>query len=158
MGILLDSGASASIISENCIHTKNYYLRKTSSKMWNTMAVLFAILYKTEVNLKLPELFHTAHISAPFHVTKQDSTYNLIFGRDLLRELNIVLNFSNNTVECNNIHINMKPRHCTPETNFTIQESKSVQNATTHMKKILDAKYEKADLKKIVKQLKYLNK
>ena len=117
------------------------------------MAGLFAMMYKTEVNLKLPELFHTAHISAPFHVTKQDSTYDLIFGRDLLRELNIVLNFSNNTVECNNIHINMKPRHCTPETNFAIQESKSVQNATMRMKKILDAKYEKADLKQIVKQL-----
>ena len=50
----------------------------------------------------------------------------------------------------------MKPRHCTPETNFAIQESKSVRNATTCMKKILDAKYEKADLKQIVKQLKYL--
>ena len=30
------------------------------------MAGVFATSYKTEVNLKLPELFHTAHISAPF--------------------------------------------------------------------------------------------
>ena len=120
------------------------------------MAGLFATLYETEVNLKLPELFHTAHISAPFHVTKQNSTYDLIFGRDLLRELNIVLNFSNNTAECNNVHISIKPRNCTPETNFTIQESESARNATMCMKKILDANYEKADLKQIVKWLKYL--
>ena len=72
--MLLDSGASASIISENCVRTKNYYLRKTLSNTWSTMAGSFATSYETEVNLKLPELFHTAHISVPFHVTKQDST------------------------------------------------------------------------------------
>ena len=156
--ILLDSGASASIISEKYVRKKNYYLEKTTSNTWSTMAGSFATSYETEVQLKLPELYHTAHITATFHVTKQIGNYDLIFGRDLLRELNIVLNFSNNTVECNDYHMDMKPRNCTAETNFAIQESESVRNATTRIKKILDAKYEKADLKQLVKSLNYLQK
>ena len=156
--ILLDSGASASIISEKHVRNKNYYLDKTKSNTWSTMAGSFATSYETEIQLKLPELFHTAHITAPFHVTKRMHNYDIIFGRDLLRELNIVLNFSNNTVVCNDYNMDMKPKDCTAETNFSIQESESVKNATSRLKKILDAKYEKADLKQVVKSLEYLKK
>ena len=156
--ILLDSGASASIINEKYARKKNYFLRKTSSNTWTTMAGSFATSYETEVKLQLSELFRTAHISAQFHVTKQESAYDLIFGRNLLRELGIILNFNKNTVECNNIDIPMKPRNCTSETHFAIQESENVQNATARIKKILDAKYEKADLKQVVKELKHLCK
>ena len=42
-------------------------------------------------------------------------------------------------------------------THFTIQDSKNVRNATKRIKKILDANYEKANLKKLVNNLKYLN-
>ena len=37
-------------------------------------------------------------------------------------------------------------------------ESENVQNATARIKKILDAKYEKADLKQVVKELKHISK
>ena len=76
--ILLDSGASASIINEKYVHKKNYYLKKTSSNTWTTMAGSFATSYETEVKLQLLELFRMAHISAQFHVTKQESAYDLI--------------------------------------------------------------------------------
>ena len=42
------------------------------------------------------------------------------------------------------------------KTHFTIQDSKNVRNATKRIKKILDVNYEKANLKKIVNNLKYL--
>jgi len=122
------------------------------------MAGSFATSYETEVTLQLSELYHTAHISAQFHVTKQESAYDLIFGRNLLRELGIILNFNKNTVECNNIDIPMKPRNCTSETHFAIQESENVQNATARIKKILDATYEKANSKQVVKELIHLSK
>ena len=35
-------------------------------------------------------------------------------------------------------------------TNFTIQESKNIKSATNRIKEILDAKYEKANLKDII--------
>ena len=41
--------------------------------------------------------------------------------------------------------------------NFVIQESKNVKSTTNRIKKILDAKYEKANLKEITTKLKYLN-
>ena len=40
-------------------------------------------------------------------------------------------------------------------THFTIQDSKSIKNATKRIKKIFDANYKKANLKKIVNDLKY---
>ena len=52
----------------------------------------------------------------------------------------------------------MKPRDCTVEGHFAIEESANVQQATSRIKKILDAKYEKANLKQIVKSLNYLEK
>ena len=42
-------------------------------------------------------------------------------------------------------------------THFTIQDNKNVRNATNRIKKFLDANYKKANLKKIVTNLKYLN-
>ena len=48
---------------------------------------------EAEVNIKLPELNFTAHIFAPFHPTSQKSNYDVIFGQDLLLELEINLDF-----------------------------------------------------------------
>ena len=42
-------------------------------------------------------------------------------------------------------------------TNFAIQESKNIKSATNRIKKILDTKYDKANLKEIITKLKYLN-
>ena len=42
-------------------------------------------------------------------------------------------------------------------TNFAIHESKNNKSATNRIKKILDANYEKANLKEITTKLKYLN-
>ena len=44
-------------------------------------------------------------------------------------------------------------------TNFAIQERNNIKSATNRIKKILDAKYEKANLKDIASKLKlkYLN-
>ena len=39
---------------------------------------------------------------------------------------------------------------------FTIQDSKNVRHASKRIKKILDASYKKANLKKIVNNSKYL--
>ena len=42
-------------------------------------------------------------------------------------------------------------------THFTIQDSENVRNATKRREKSLDANHEKANLKQIVTNLKYLN-
>ena len=53
------------------------------------MAGSFSTSCEAEIKIKLPELSTMAHIFAPFHVTSQKSIYNVIFGRDILREVAI---------------------------------------------------------------------
>ena len=69
--ILMDSGASASIIHDSFVRTNKFNTRKTSANKWSTMAGSFSTSYEVEVKLKLPELNVTAHIIAPFHVTNK---------------------------------------------------------------------------------------
>ena len=113
------------------------------------MARSFLTSSEVKVRIKLPELNTTAHISAPFHVTDQRSNYDVIFGRNLLRELGISLDFQNNFVGWKESKIHMKPINCKIKKHFAIQDSKNVRNSTNRIKKILDARYEKANLKSI---------
>ena len=50
-------------------------------------------------------------MSVSCHVTKQKSNYDLILGREILRELGIKLDFSNNTTNWKDVSIPMKPAH-----------------------------------------------
>ena len=78
--ILIDSGASASIIHDSFVRKNEFTTRKTSANKWSTTTESFLTLCEAEVKTKLPELNFTAHIFAPFHVTSQKSNYNVIFG------------------------------------------------------------------------------
>ena len=105
--------------------------------------------------VQISELNVTAHISAPFHVTTKISNYNVIVGQNLLWELGIQLDFQNNAIRWQGFNLPMKPIDCKMRTHFTIQDSKNVRNTPKRIKKILDANYEKANLKKIFNNLKY---
>ena len=48
------------------------------------------------VKIKLPENNVMSHIFVPFHVTSQQSNYNVIFDRDLPWGLRISLDFQKN--------------------------------------------------------------
>ena len=85
--ILMENGASASIIHDSFVLTNKFNTRKTSANKWPTMAGSFLTSCEAEVEIKFPKLNVTAHIFAPFYVTSQKSNYEVIFGRDLLRNL-----------------------------------------------------------------------
>ena len=121
------------------------------------MAGTFKTTRRSDVQLKLPKLSDTAEMRVNCHVTKQKSNYDLILGREILRELGIKLDFSNNTTNWKDISIPMKPAHSSTKTHFAISDSSRVASETKRIKKILDAKYEKANLDKVVKTLTYLN-
>ena len=89
--ILMDSGASASIIPKSYISKNNLITRKFSANKWSTMAGSFSTSCEAKITLNMTELNVTAHISVPFHVTTKKNNYNVIFGRDLLWELGIQL-------------------------------------------------------------------
>ena len=105
------------------------------------MAGSFSTSREAEITSKVPELNVTAHISSPFHIKTKKSNHNVIFCRDLLRELRIQLDFQTNIIGWKDINIPMKPMGCKMRIHFTIQDSKNERNSTKMMEKILYANY-----------------
>ena len=91
--ILLDSGASASIVRKDVLHVRHKILKDKKNK-WSTMAGIFV----TNIILKLPELNHSAEISAKCHLTEKLLNYDLILGRDILHDLGIIFNLENKKI------------------------------------------------------------
>ena len=121
------------------------------------MPGFFSTSREAEITFKMPKLNNTANVSTLFQVTTKKINYYVIFGRDLLQELGIQLDFQNNFIEWKEINLLTKPIDCKMRTHFTIQNGKNVRNASKKIKKILDANYKKANLKNIFNDLKYLS-
>ena len=95
--------------------------------------------------------------------------YNMIIGRDLLNQLNIDVRFSDGTIKWEDQVVPMKnfqriwknDHPLKKELRSTILrliEPKTTKEATERVVKILDSKYEKANLNKIVEGAKNLDK
>ena len=132
--ILLDSGANASIVHHSYV-AKNAFVKNQTKQEWATMAGTFKTTRVANVKLRLPELNPTAVLNVHCHVTKQESNYDLILGRDILRELGIKLDFSNNKIILEHSEISMKPLNCNVKEHFAIQDSKRVHAETKRIKK-----------------------
>ena len=61
------------------------------------------------------------------------------------------LDFSSNSIKWGHLMADMKPIDDLVENHFSIQDPPKIQSETERIKKILDAKYEKANLKELVK-------
>jgi Retroviral aspartyl protease len=81
--ILLDSGASQSIVHKNMV-TDHVLIPQSKSMTWNTVAGTFQTMVKTTVTFKLPTLHETRTIETEMHVTNSINNYDMIVGRDLL--------------------------------------------------------------------------
>ena len=119
------------------------------------MAGTLSTSKRGSLNIKMPEFNETATIKIDCHVTTNKSNYDIIIGRDTLRELGIMLDFSNDTVTWNNSTISMKPPNCNLTEHYFINDPSNVEEASDRMKRILDAKYEKANLNLLVRDATY---
>ena len=153
--ILLDSGASGCIISNE--FTKKNKRVPIKSTTWNTMAGRFATKYKYYAEFSLPELNSTATFKQKMYVVPEINNYDLILGRDFLQKVGISLDFKNQKVLWNDIETSMKPPKCANNFNYNIEESYVLQAEETRLQRILDANYEKADLRKVVQECTHLS-
>ena len=96
--ILIDSDASASRIHESNVNKNNFSTKEASENQWSIMVGSFFMSHVDEIKLNLLELIVTAHLPAPFCIVTKKYNYNVIFGRDLLQELGIQLDFQNNFI------------------------------------------------------------
>ena len=89
----------------------------------------------------------------------------MIIGRDLMSQLGIILDFDKQIMMWDESTIKMKEYEDLLDINSPINEfywheeiyeSQALIDASSHLKKILDAKYEPADLDKIARNCDYL--
>ena len=137
--ILVDSGASASIIHEKFV--SDLPKQKSRNVTWTTMGGQFKTADICETKLCLPELNSTALIHVKLHITNQDSKYDMILGRDLCGQLGIVIDFENGLIKWKEAQARMKHTDLQDgKIVYHIDDSRQVQLATKRVKKILDAK------------------
>ena len=162
--VLIDTGASASVILGE--HCKRLKMKVAPLTRWTTKAGTFNTTRRVQVKLLLPEFNQNKIISWTCHVddttTATDSQYDMILGRDLLETLGIIINFNDHTMTWEEATIPMKEYGSIP----TLQAADAycdeifmtdIENEiTARMTRILDAKYEKADLAKVVAESDHL--
>ena len=90
-----------------------------------------------------------AKIDVKMHVTQMNGHYDIILGQDVLSKLGIVLDFEQQLVWWNNKIIRMRPTECTQETSYYVSNTPDIAAEMDHMSKILDAKYQSADLDEV---------
>ena len=91
----------------------------------------------------------------------------MILGHDVMSELRIMLNFKDQTMTWDDLTINTKDPESFPELLDSVNdffwnndqyETEALQEASTHLQKILDAKYVPADLDEVVRMCGHLTK
>ena len=123
----------------------------------STIAGSFSTSCEAKINPKVSKLNIAAYIFAPFQVTTKNSNHDVNFGRDLLPELGIELEFPDDITRLPNINFPTKSINCKRRTHFIIHDSKNVRYTTKWIKKILDVNAKKANSKKLVNNTKYLS-
>ena len=163
--VLLDSGASGSIITST--HVRKLPKTHTSERLWATQAGPMTTHSTCDIKFTLPEFFETRVIEATVNIDERvgPHRYDMLIGRDLLQKLKIIVNFDDLTVTWDNASIYMRDYNALTNvlkdnSHFfwceEANETDALQSATERIKKILDAKYEKANLDEIVHKCSYL--
>ena len=89
------------------------------------------------------------------HVASNLGAYDIILGRDILRELGIVLDFNMQIVIWNHACISMKNVDCTTNDSWAITDPEGVDDMVSRLtgeqyRNVIDAKYKKANLNEVL--------
>ena len=98
------------------------------------------------MKFKFPELRGQTLIEWDMHVTPHDMHYDMILGRDLLFELGIQLDFDQQVIRWHSAEIPMRSVDEDPKKSYFVKDSEHIVDATERIKKILEAKYEPANI------------
>ena len=143
---LLDSGGAESIVTEQ--YAKHLRMRTTTGKKWSTPAGDLTTKKKCKTQFTLPELHDDRVVEWDFHVTKSLGAHDMTIGRDILEFLGIDIKFSDKTIEWGFATMPFKDQDAGLN-DFYLEEPQLVEEASDRLKKILDAKYEAADLEAV---------
>ncbi|NJO52629.1 MAG: hypothetical protein HC840_28105, partial [Leptolyngbyaceae cyanobacterium RM2_2_4] len=153
---LLDSGGSASLVDAKW--TKSLRLQKsTTDTVWTTPAGSMKTSARCKTSFTIPELHDNRMISWNMHVTQNLGAYDVILGRDILSELGIDIQFSTNTIVWDGLDLPMRDKEASIMDAYYVREPDTIEEDMDRVKRILDAKYEPADLHKVVESCTHLD-
>ena len=96
--ILLDTGASATIVLMDAIRGLNGPVLKEQTTMWNTVGGQFVITLKHEIQFTLSEFSMSKVIQWECHVDtktlRKNAQYEMIINADLMSELRLEINYN----------------------------------------------------------------
>ena len=107
---LLDSGSSATLIAEPIARKLELKMFSGNNVVWTTPAGKLHTTNKCKARFSFPELHDDRKILWDFHVSENLGAYDIILGRDLLRDLGIKLNFEADLVDWDGHDMPMKDR------------------------------------------------
>ena len=151
--ILVDTGASHTVVDASLCRK----LRKktTSSQKFSVPGKgLIQATAMCKVNFQLPQLSPTMTIQQELVVLPNLSpNYDMIMGRDLIRELGLIMDLTTNCIHYEHLSIPMEPASRElAELHFltNIKEPQATVDAVDRVKQILEAKYAPVSAKNIL--------
>ena len=146
---LLDSGASGCLVARK--HAKKLKMKQlaNSQTVWTTPGGNLKTTEKCKGEFTIPELHDNRLIKWDLHISSNLGAYDMILGRDFMTDLGIDILFSSQEITWDDSTCPLKDADATLEESYHIREPNSTDSATSRLKKILDAKYEKADLRAV---------
>ena len=100
----------------------------------------------------ITQIFDNCQMEWEAHLTNKLGSYDIIVGCNLLCELGVDINFSTSTCTWENSTIPMRNPEVDIKQTYIVEESGPIKQATTRLKRILDAKYEAANIPQLVKK------
>jgi hypothetical protein len=138
--------------------------RLVPSQLWNTSNGMFQTKCKAEIKLNFFEYSNSKRYLAEPDIVEYDKNnepqYDLILGVKTMKKYGIILNFKDKMITVNEVKLPMQnitylqgsSTLSALKLNHSLaMEQQSTHDATKHVKQILDAKYQKADLQSIVR-------
>ena len=113
---------------------------------------------KVKAQFTMSELHDDCLIEWNMHVTKSLGPYGMIIGKDILKFLKINLRFSDEIIEWDGAEMPFKDGDPSAKEACYIADSDSVEDTVHRVKRILDAKYDKAANEKICEEQAELDK
>lgn len=148
---LVDSGASDTVLDWD---KAKHFSIETANRSHKLTTVMGSITNKqyAQVKFKLPQFSPTMIVDWKCDVIQDMSRlpYDMIIGRDAMTKLNLDVLASDKTVTMNHVKIPWMDRNAKTSSLFNTEEEElsNEDDSGDRIKKILDAKYEAADLER----------
>ena len=165
--ILLDSGSDGDLLFVHSHGQKTsvpYFVRE-ATQTWHTSMGIFRTEKQGDLDVVFPEFSNSKriHIEPDIIDIADDAPepmFDLIIGTETMQKLDCILDFKNKVIEIDHIQLPMRKLSALNNPNKRLEiyynsfyvEPDVTKEATERTVRILDAKYEKADLPEVIHQ------